>query len=108
MGVHRTCGEPGEIKKNTHPKNITALPREQASYDSDTSPCKRALTRTEAYKALHNQGMVRVQNATNIDLSHAWLTDAGYSAVWVEGWAQNVSIVSNVVVRAGVMGVYAS
>ena len=26
----RTCGEPDEIKKNTHPKNITALFREQA------------------------------------------------------------------------------
>ena len=24
-GVHRTCGEPDEIKKNTHPKNIPAL-----------------------------------------------------------------------------------
>ena len=22
MGVHRTCGEPGEVKKNTHPKTI--------------------------------------------------------------------------------------
>ena len=22
MGVHRTCGEPDEIKKNTHPKNV--------------------------------------------------------------------------------------
>ena len=29
MGVHRTCGEPGEIKKNTHPKYITALFRDQ-------------------------------------------------------------------------------
>lgn len=77
-----------------------------ASYDSDTSPCKRAATRTDAYKALHNQGMVRIQNATNIDVSDAWLSDAGYSAVWLEGWAQNVSIVSNVVSRAGVMGVY--
>ena len=27
----RTCGEPDEIKKNTHPKNITALFREQAA-----------------------------------------------------------------------------
>ena len=27
----RTCGEPDEIMKNTHPKNITALFREQAS-----------------------------------------------------------------------------
>ena len=25
MWVHRTCGEPDEIKKNTHPKYITAL-----------------------------------------------------------------------------------
>ena len=27
MGVHRTCGAcpPDEIKKNTHPENITAL-----------------------------------------------------------------------------------
>ena len=25
MGVHRTCGEPDEIKKNTHSKNITAV-----------------------------------------------------------------------------------
>ena len=30
MGVHRTCGEPDEIKQNTHPKNITALFSEQA------------------------------------------------------------------------------
>ena len=30
MGVHRTCGEPNETKKNTHPKNTTALFREQA------------------------------------------------------------------------------
>ena len=27
----RTCGEPDEIKKNTHPKIFTALFREQAS-----------------------------------------------------------------------------
>ena len=27
----RTCGEPNEIKKNTHPKYITALFREQTS-----------------------------------------------------------------------------
>ena len=25
MGVHRTCGEADEIKKNTHPENVTAL-----------------------------------------------------------------------------------
>ena len=31
MGVHCTCGEPDEIKKNTHPKYITALVRDQAA-----------------------------------------------------------------------------
>ena len=31
MGVHRACGEPDEIKKNTHPKYFTALFREQAT-----------------------------------------------------------------------------
>ena len=30
MGVHRTCGEPDEIKTNTHPKPITARYRGQA------------------------------------------------------------------------------
>ena len=30
MGVHRTCGEPDEIKKNTHPKSTTALFLDQA------------------------------------------------------------------------------
>ena len=37
----RTCGEPDEIKKNTHPKNITALFRGQAlssSAEKPTSP----------------------------------------------------------------------
>ena len=34
MGVHRTCGEPDETKKNTHPKNIAALFRDQATLSS--------------------------------------------------------------------------
>ena len=29
MGVHRTCGEPDEIKENTHPDNTTALFRDR-------------------------------------------------------------------------------
>ena len=29
MGALSTCGEPDEIKKNIHPKNFTALFREQ-------------------------------------------------------------------------------
>ena len=51
MGVHRTCGEPDEIKKNTHPKNITALIRDQVGTvtgvignvlpSPSTFPCRR-------------------------------------------------------------------
>ena len=77
-----------------------------ASYDSDTSPCKRSITQTEAYKELHNQGMVRVENASRVAVVDSWLLDAGYSGFWLEGWAQNVTIARNVVTRAGVMGVY--
>ena len=42
MGVHRTCGEPSEIKKNNHPENniVNARFREQVSV-SDT-PCTAA------------------------------------------------------------------
>ena len=35
----RTCGEPDEIKKNTHPKNITALVRDQAQLPVATAQC---------------------------------------------------------------------
>ena len=34
MGVHRTCGEPGETTENTHPKNVTALFRDR-DHDRD-------------------------------------------------------------------------
>ena len=34
----RTCGEPDEIKKNTHPKNTTALFREQVGRCPDMCP----------------------------------------------------------------------
>ena len=30
MGLHRTCGGPGEIKKHPHPRNVTARVRGQA------------------------------------------------------------------------------
>ena len=35
----RTCGEPDEIKKNTHPKYFTALFREQASRRGPRATC---------------------------------------------------------------------
>jgi hypothetical protein len=52
--------------------------------------------------------MVRVENATGITVQHCKLSDAGYSAVWLEGWAQNVTIRSNFISRPGFCGVYAN
>ena len=45
VGVHRTCGEPDEIKKNTHPKYFTALFREQARGPQRPSSTARSSTR---------------------------------------------------------------
>ena len=41
----RTCGEPDEIKKNTHPKNITTLFREQDNTTCHTPFVKEACRR---------------------------------------------------------------
>jgi hypothetical protein len=46
-------------------------------------------------------GMVRVENAADITVQDCRLTDAGYSAVWIEGWAQNVTIARNFIQRPG-------
>ena len=35
----RTCGEPDEIKKNTHPKSFTALFRERTRARAPPAPC---------------------------------------------------------------------
>ena len=40
MWALSTCGEPNETKKNTHPKNVTALFREQGSAKQDDGQVK--------------------------------------------------------------------
>ena len=45
MGVHRTCGEPDEIKKNTHPKCVTALSRDQAFVEAQLGMTRELLTK---------------------------------------------------------------
>ena len=44
MGVHRTCGEPGEIKQNTHPKCITPPLRDQVARARDGGGCDVSVT----------------------------------------------------------------
>ena len=41
MGVHRTCGEPDETKKNTHPKCVAAFFRHQVVKASPTASSTR-------------------------------------------------------------------
>ena len=92
MGVHRTCGEPDEIKKNTHPKNVTALfrvirPRPHWSTTTPTtlwwtvttrSPSRSCPTRTyivcpsswflflSAKKPVYSQVITQVLMPTNV------------------------------------------
>ena len=51
MGVHRTCGEPDEIKKNTHPKNVTAFSRGPGIGEPTKVDCVRD---TRATAAIHD------------------------------------------------------
>ena len=47
MGRTDTCGDPNEIKKNTHPKNITALFRAQGHIHFAQRSCPMYKVRTQ-------------------------------------------------------------
>ena len=69
MGVHRTCGEPDEIKKNTHPEYITALYRDQASSSSSTRTTGR---RTGRARARARTSKVRAVKSCTRATLHEW------------------------------------
>ena len=52
------------------------------------------------------EGMVRVENATNITISECLLQDAGHAGVWVEGYAQSVTVDRSWIERPGFCGFY--
>ena len=52
------------------------------------------------------EAMVRVENATDIEITHCGLIDAGQSGVWIEGFSQNVTVASNWIERPGFCGVF--
>ena len=54
------------------------------------------------------EGMVRVENATDISVTNCILQDAGHAAVWLEGYSMNVTIDRCWLERAGFCGVYAN
>ena len=51
------------------------------------------------------EGMVRVENATDITLSGCRLRDGGVSAIWLEGYAQNIVIEECWIERIGWSGI---
>ena len=63
----RTCGEPDEIKKNTHPKNITALFREQ---DLDLRPAVEQLLRDGLVKAANTGTTWFLTNGYSTGVAH--------------------------------------
>ena len=80
MGVHRTCGArpPGEIKKKTHPKNMTALYREQA-VQSGSVECRELLEAAGAMAGqvheVHTSGKKRRsvhQSSWTLGRGHGW------------------------------------
>ena len=53
----------------------------------------------------YREGMVRIENATDVQVRGCLLRDAGHSAVCIEGWARDVAITDNWIERPGFCGV---
>eukprot|EP01048_Picozoa_sp_COSAG05_P001138 COSAG05_NODE_37_length_27688_cov_18.080394_10_plen_397_part_00 len=50
------------------------------------------------------EGMVRFENASDCVLRNCALLDAGHSAVWLQSFAQNITLVGNHIARPGFCG----
>ena len=77
MGVHRTCGEPDEIKKNTHPKHFTALFRERT-----VKPWKRSATDCSGWPGGRTPRDTQRHRSRKIPPS-ATTTKTGGNASWI-------------------------
>ena len=75
---------------------------------SDFSDNFTLFTRTNDTPLRFRTGMVRFENATDCSLHDCALLDAGHSAVWMQGFAQNLSIRGNRIERPGFCGLYFS
>ena len=89
-----TCGEPDEIKKNTHPKNVTALFRDQARAPAPSSLAKKEKTRKKTAKdsepgAKGATGEKRRGQTGTEDLSPAALILAQLAALNTESGSDN-------------------
>lgn len=51
------------------------------------------------------EGMVYIENATDVGLLSSSFRDAGHSAIWIEGFAQHISVRDSWIERAGKHGI---
>lgn len=52
------------------------------------------------------EGMVRLENASDVTVANCAMMDAGHSAVWLAGFAQNLTFRGNWIERPGFCGFY--
>ena len=73
---------------------------------SDFTYNYQLFTRTNDTPLRFREGMVRFENAADISLTDSALLDAGFSALWLQGFAQNITATGNRIERSGFCGVY--
>eukprot|EP00040_Diaphanoeca_grandis_P033815 m.207986 g.207986 ORF g.207986 m.207986 type:complete len:1066 (+) comp32998_c0_seq1:2-3199(+) len=73
---------------------------------SDFSSDYLLFTRSNDTPVAEREGMVRMENASDITVSDSAMLDAGFSAVFLQGFAQNISITGNWIERPGFCGVF--
>ena len=64
------------------------------------------IIRRQGEWAFTREGMIRIENATNVSIVGCELLAAGTSAVWMEHFAQSCSVVSNWIEHASFTGVH--
>ena len=82
--------------------DVSGIVLSGSDFDSDFL----LFNRTNDMPVRFREGMVRFENASDCSLEDSALLDAGHSAVWLQGYAQNISIRGNKIERPGFCGVY--
>ena len=54
----------------------------------------------------YREGLVRIENASDVTVTDCAVLDAGHSAFWLQGFVQNVTITGNWIERPGFCGAY--
>ena len=68
---------------------------------SDFSSDYLLFTRANDTPVQSREGLVRIENATDVTVKDCAVLDAGHSAFWLQSFAQNISLVGNWIERPG-------